>query len=310
MKINLPNNSESGIDPQDPLTGVFVAAKAVSKKVSLSVEEKAEGLAKLQEFMKTAPIVSPRAIPSPFSFSTFNIFQKKYGMVFAVFAIMLIAGGSTVFAAKGALPGDILYPVKIHFNEKIESFAALNTKDAAQVAVLHAENRLKEIETLKADGKLNDDNQKEAETHFQENSNDVAQNVEELKVQGDATSAASLESDFEGILTTHHATVLGLSHKNGNSDEGFVRAAAATQTRQTRMSKKQKQDASEATATEVQSADAHKNDANDASNTNDANDGAQQNKTTSSDEHVDLKTELDLSVPKHIEGRGKVDLGL
>lgn len=51
------------------------------------------------------------------SISIINIFKKM--PVFAAILVAALLGGGTSFAAQGTLPGDLLYPVKVGFNERI-----------------------------------------------------------------------------------------------------------------------------------------------------------------------------------------------
>ncbi len=64
--------------------------------------------------------------------------------------LLLIVGGGTGVIAENALPGDVLYPVKIHVNENIESTLAFTPKSNAEVAIKQATKRLEEVEKLKA----------------------------------------------------------------------------------------------------------------------------------------------------------------
>lgn len=70
-------------------------------------------------------------------------------MPLALLLLLLVGGGTGVVAEK-ALPGDVLYPVKIHVNENIESALALTARGDAEVAIKQAARRLEEVEKLKA----------------------------------------------------------------------------------------------------------------------------------------------------------------
>lgn len=70
-------------------------------------------------------------------------------MPLALLLLLLVGGGTGVVAEK-ALPGDILYPVKIHVNENIESALAVTAQGDAEVAIKQATRRLEEVEKLKA----------------------------------------------------------------------------------------------------------------------------------------------------------------
>lgn len=70
-------------------------------------------------------------------------------MPLALLLLLLVGGGTGVVAEK-ALPGDVLYPVKIHVNENIQSALAVTAQGNAEVALKQATRRLEEVEKLKA----------------------------------------------------------------------------------------------------------------------------------------------------------------
>lgn len=69
--------------------------------------------------------------------------------------VLFSFGFSTTFIAQAAVPGDILYPVKITI-EKAELALATNPVSETEISLRHANNRLKELEVL-ASKDLNDD---------------------------------------------------------------------------------------------------------------------------------------------------------
>jgi hypothetical protein len=60
---------------------------------------------------------------------------------------LVAAGGGTVAAASGSLPGDVLYPVKTA-TEKVERFLSFGDEAKASFHIKMAERRLEEIESL------------------------------------------------------------------------------------------------------------------------------------------------------------------
>ncbi|HUQ30407.1 MAG TPA: DUF5667 domain-containing protein [Candidatus Paceibacterota bacterium] len=74
--------------------------------------------------------------------------------VFAALLIAALMGGGTSFAAENALPGDTLYPVKVHVNESVREALALSHEGKAHVEGDLAARRLDEIQQLLASGKL------------------------------------------------------------------------------------------------------------------------------------------------------------
>lgn len=76
-------------------------------------------------------------------------------MAFATaFLVLMVGAGGSAYAAEGALPGDILYPIKVHVTEP--AVTALTPSGRAQVTwqITIAKRRLKEAATLSGEGRL------------------------------------------------------------------------------------------------------------------------------------------------------------
>jgi hypothetical protein len=88
----------------------------------------------------------------------------------SAFAAVLIAalGTGTAYAAQGALPGDLLYPVKININERVEVKLALGDTAKAQAEAALAGRRVSEAQELEAEGRLDATTTQELEDNFNE----------------------------------------------------------------------------------------------------------------------------------------------
>ncbi len=95
------------------------------------------------------------ASPVPVAQSPYFFFSHQFRMSMAGLLFFVIAGGGGVSAAaQGALPGDVLYPVKISINEKVEVALAPDAAAKSVVEVKLAERRVAEAKTLSAQGKF------------------------------------------------------------------------------------------------------------------------------------------------------------
>jgi hypothetical protein len=99
--------------------------------------------------------------------STYMWFSPRFALPFAVLLVMGLGTG-TAFAAQGALPGDILYPVKIHVNEAVEVALATTPAQKAQTEESIADLRVVEAQTLAAQGRLDATTTQELEDNFNE----------------------------------------------------------------------------------------------------------------------------------------------
>jgi Domain of unknown function (DUF5667) len=105
----------------------------------------------------------------------------------------MLASSSISYAAEGTLPGDILYPVKIHINENIYNVMAFSHEAQASWHTERAERRFEEIEQLLAKNELDEEKAIIAQIHLEE-----------------ALKAAEISSDpikFSAILDIHSAVL-------------------------------------------------------------------------------------------------------
>ncbi|NDK09924.1 hypothetical protein GW846_04040 [Candidatus Gracilibacteria bacterium] len=86
--------------------------------------------------------------------SRFIYDNKKTMIVTIITGISLIFAGGASFAANSSLPGDILYPIKIHVNENVESAFTVGAENEAELQVERIEERIQERNRLAAKGKL------------------------------------------------------------------------------------------------------------------------------------------------------------
>jgi hypothetical protein len=117
--------------------------------------------------------------------------------------IALLLGGGTSFAAENALPGDVLYPIKIHVNENVEEIIAVSSEAEAKLQAKLAVRRLEEAEKLAVGEKLNAETSADLSTRFEEHSKKSKERQEKVQEGNNADAAASISSDVEVSLGMH-----------------------------------------------------------------------------------------------------------
>lgn len=86
-------------------------------------------------------------------FST-SLFSFKFATMPFIILIAVMIGGGTTLAAQGAVPGDLLYPVKTGVNENIRGAFAMSADSEARLQASILEERLEEAQELQAKGSL------------------------------------------------------------------------------------------------------------------------------------------------------------
>ena len=127
------------------------------KSITLTSKEKEAMFDVLKWYAESNPsIKSPYLVPSPYRFVARAYFYLGKPMSYAIASLLvvLLAGGSTVFASQSALPGDVLYPVKVNIAEPIQVALAVTTDAKQKVQVSLVDERLKEAEALAIQGRL------------------------------------------------------------------------------------------------------------------------------------------------------------
>ncbi len=91
--------------------------------------------------------------PSSFFVSKSNYFKKEKLTLGLAMSALIVTGAVPVFAEK-ALPGDLLYPIKTNFNERLQVFIETTPEEKAKKESIFAAKRLEEAEVLLFEGKL------------------------------------------------------------------------------------------------------------------------------------------------------------
>lgn len=162
-------------------------------------------------------------------------FARLHPMALSL-VLVLTVGTSTTYAAEGALPGDTLYPVKIHVNESVQG--ALAVSDEAKV-LWHAtrvERRLAEAEALAAKGRLTPVARVELEIGLDAGTRgfDAA-----VLAMADATNSpaviAAAASDFSEALERRERALARVARLASSSEEAVAPIIAQVRTRSERI---------------------------------------------------------------------------
>lgn len=101
---------------------------------------------------------------SPYgAFFSFSFTRNKKVLVLAFVIVLLLLSGGISYAAQQALPGDILYPIKINVNEKIADLVAVTKEAKIKQNTKIIKRRLEEMDKLISRDKFNKKNEAQIE---------------------------------------------------------------------------------------------------------------------------------------------------
>lgn len=181
------------------------------EKERLSQSERAQMKGILRAFMMEHPARTPLSLrfldragsAIRAARSALALPRAQFATVFGL--AVLFIGAGTSYAAESALPGDVLYSIKIHVNEKVAEALAPSHSARAAVVAAHTLRRLQEAETLAAQGRLSASTSAQIRSALQDTETDFDESVEAVARSpgGAAAAAADLQSGLEVTLASH-----------------------------------------------------------------------------------------------------------
>ena len=234
--------------------------KKVGDTTSLSTVEQEKLERVLTEYMAMKPIRGAHSskderhaeTKGSFFSSLFMHSKRRYVPVAIVLGLLL--SGTASYAAEGALPGDLLYPIKVGVNEKVERALAVSTESKATLEAKFAGRRLSDSTNLAVGNKLTEDNSAKLSSDFAKHADAAVAETEKLEKK-DASVAIGLASNFESNLVAHEALLAGVNAK-GKTDT--LRAVVRTKALLVSKFRMNAEGDAEVSARSVQSIDARK----------------------------------------------------
>ena len=189
--------------------------KKQAEAITLKASERNELKARVVSYMEYHPLPKGMAVEAsgkkqkaitsePFFTFTFNkLYVQSFSGVFALFLIL-----SVPVAAERAIPGDVLYPVKVQFTEEIRSTLSLTPYAKVAWETQRLERRIAEAQLLASEGKLTPEAQSQfadaVKTHA-----DAAQREIAVLRESDSDSAAIAEIAFASALAVQSQVLEG-----------------------------------------------------------------------------------------------------
>jgi hypothetical protein len=160
-----------------------------AEKIKMTPEERGLVRERILSFMEvhTLPqteteVVTPRA-----SFASYFHYWKQAGVAFVVMLML------TPVLAEDALPGDMLYPLKVRINEEVRGYLAFSPHEKIAWETTRIERRLAEARLLSLSGELSPEEEADVVAALTSHSAEAQASIDILKeTDRDAASIAQI----------------------------------------------------------------------------------------------------------------------
>ena len=182
--------------------------KDAAKGVALSKNEKNRMREELVKYMEYKPIRKNRSTEKKATHFLHFPYFKAHHFTGALLIAVLITTSTfgVTFAADNALPGDLLYNVKVNINEEIKIALIFSPKSRIAWKQERAERRLVEASQLAAEGRLDEKNKEKISQLFVKQSEEIVEEIRAIESKNPVL-AAEVSSEFENSLDTHEAVL-------------------------------------------------------------------------------------------------------
>ena len=197
--------------------------KKATEQVVLSAQEKTLMRERLVSYMEHKP-VRTRATTEQHTSSVplFSFFRAHhYSGALAVALLATVSTFGVSSAADDALPGDLLYPVKVNVNEEIKTVFLGSDAEELMWESERAELRLQEASQLASEGRLDPKKQEAVAKLFAEHTDAVSEKVHAME-ESDPALVVEVSTDLEAALDAHEVVLARLivEQEGDGAEEG------------------------------------------------------------------------------------------
>lgn len=175
------------------------------KSEKMTEEEKTSIRFKVESFVQNNPIDIPQKSPY---FSRFHF--AKAGKIFATGLLLMVIGvGGLSYSSASALPGDLLYPIKINLNEKIEEKLTSAPEKKIALRQKRIETRFTEVESLIKTQKITPENNSvvaEAEKQINQEKEKLVNTLSQIQ-KTDPEMASKAKVKIENSIKNHQEKI-------------------------------------------------------------------------------------------------------
>lgn len=207
--------------------------KKKADSIRLKAHERRDLRDRIVSYMEYHPMTTPQvasqkkklseAIVSE-PFKVISIHATYIRSFVGVFALFLVIGVPLI--AEKAVPGDVLYPVKVQFNEELRSSLAFSPYAKVEWETERLERRIAEARLLAEEGKLTQEIEAEVALAFETHKNAAQKEIAALR-ESDSDEADIAEITFASVLAVQSEVLENDAQKDGSTEAGRSVAALA-----------------------------------------------------------------------------------
>jgi len=170
--------------------------------------------------MRAAVLHHMGEFPMPLSSNRFfdGIVARLFPLqpAYAAFVVVILSMSSVAYAAEYALPGDLLYFIKIHVNEELSDVMVLTPQEKAQREADRTTQRLDEAFALIAKNKLDAARTEDVQHLFLSQARVVEERIQSLLRRDLEKSALQVLLAYEGSLAAHELVLADIVERDPN----------------------------------------------------------------------------------------------
>jgi hypothetical protein len=171
-----------------------ISMRASSTPVQLSSLEKADSYAGITRYMKSNPLKIQKH-----PLQHFFALHRVGAMAMCAVLLMGAGGGGAVYAAEDAMPEDILYPVKLHINERFMGAMHRTPERKVEWDQRRLDRRLREAEHLSEHSGLTEQRREMLEQRIEDRVDSFQKHIEGVPEE----RRAMLEENFQNRFDKH-----------------------------------------------------------------------------------------------------------
>ncbi len=156
-----------------------------AKEVKMTPQEKNAMYLRVSQHINTYKY-QKSYVPSPYLQNIKSVwnFQGFAKVTASALIVLLVGAGSLTYASEQTLPGDLLYPIKIHVKEEIEISLAPTTVKKVNIQKERIEKRIEEVKELQKTGELTEKQTETIKEAFVDQAKELNESFDELQASG------------------------------------------------------------------------------------------------------------------------------